>query len=387
MSKGRKGMSANEIVGTGIAPEPNPWLAQISPYVGGDAGAPGARRMIKLSSNENPMGPSPRAIDAFRRAADRLAIYPDGGATQLRGAIGAAYGLDPNWITCGAGSDELISLLCLAYAAPGDETIHAQHAFAMYRISTLAVGARPVIAEDAGLGANPDAIAAAVSDKTRMIFLANPNNPTGTLLSGDALRRMLDAVPLNVMVVLDGAYAEYMRDPDYEQGFRLVEERPNVVVLRTFSKIYGLAALRLGWAYARPDVIDALNRVRGPFNVSNPALAAGEAAMADQEYVAHCALQNEVWRDWLCKQLARAGAPSPETHCNFVLPYFGEDGPRSAPAADAFLRSRGLIARRLESYGMPGHLRITVGSPDDASAVAAAVADFMRAPSPDENGA
>ena len=225
-------------------------------------------------------------------------------------------------------------------------------------------------------------MAAAVTDKTRILFLANPNNPTGTLTSSEDLRAMIDAIPTSVLVVIDGAYAEYMRDASYESGFKLVDERPNVVVLRTFSKIYGLASLRIGWAYARPEVIDALNRVRGPFNIGGPALAAGEAAIRDQEYVAHCALQNEVWRDWLSKQLAKAGAPSPETHCNFVLPYFGVEGPHSAPAADAFLRSRGLIARRLESYGLPGYLRLTVGAPEDAAAVADAIAEFMSEPNP-----
>ena len=317
-------------------------------------------------------------MDAFRRSADTLAVYPDSACADLRGAIGATHGLDPDWIACGAGSDELISLLCLAFAAPGDETLHPTHAFAMYGISSRTVGAEPVAAPDAGLAADPDALAAAVTDKTRILFLANPNNPSGTLMSRQQLNALLDAVPERVLVVLDGAYAEYMRNPDYEQGFRLVEERPNIVVLRTLSKIYGLAALRIGWAYARPEVIDALNRVRGPFNLSAPALAAGEAAMRDQEYVEHCALQNEVWRDWLVKKLAEAGAPSSETHCNFVLPYFGVDGPRSASSADAFLRTRGLIVRRLEGYGMPGRLRITVGAPEDCAAVADAIAEFMH---------
>lgn len=362
------------------APELNPWLREISPYQGGEAGAPGARRTVKLSSNENPLGPSQRAVDAYRRAADRLNVYPEGGATALRTTLGEIHGLDPDWISCGAGSDELISLLCLAYAAPGDETVMATHSFAMYRISTLAVGARPVIAADNGLGADIEALAAAVTEKTRILFLANPNNPTGTLLSAAELQALIDAVPPRVLIVLDAAYAEYVRGDDYDCGFKFVESRPNVVVLRTFSKIYGLAALRVGWAYAHPDVIDALNRVRGPFNVTAPGQAAAEAAARDQEYIEYCALQNEVWRDWLTKKLSEAGATSPKGFCNFVLPYFGVEGPRSAAAADAFLRARGLIARRLESYHMPGHLRITVGAPDDCLAVANAIAAFMRDP-------
>ena len=283
-------------------------------------------------------------------------------------------------MTCGSGSDELISLLCAAYAAPGDETVVSTHAFAMYRISTLAVGARPVTAADNGLAADIEALAASITDKTRILFLANPNNPTGALVSTAEIQALVDAVPSRVMIVLDAAYAEYMRDNDYESGFRFVETTPNVVVLRTFSKIYGLAALRVGWAFAHPNVIDALNRVRGPFNVNAPGQAAAEAAVRDQEYVAYCALQNEVWRDWLAKKLDAAGATSPRTHCNFVLPHFGVDGPRSAAAADAYLKTRGLIARRLENYGMPGHLRITVGAPDDCLAVANAVAEFMRDP-------
>ncbi len=373
-------MGAEKAVESGIAPELNPWLREITPYQGGEGSAPGSQRVVKLSSNENPLGPSQRALDAYRRAADKLSVYPDGGATMLRVAIGEAHGLDPDWIVCGAGSDELISLICLAYAAPGDETVHATHAFAMYRISSLAVGARPVTAADDGLGADIEALAAAVTDKTKIVFLANPNNPTGTLLPAPAIEALIDSIPPRVIIVLDAAYAEYMREGDYESGARFVETRPNVVVLRTFSKIYGLAALRIGWAYARPEVIDALNRVRGPFNVTAPGQAAAEAAVRDQEYVAHCALQNEVWRDWLAKKLGDAGAPSPETYCNFVLPRFGVEGPRSAAAADAFLRSRGLIARRLEGYAMPGYLRVTVGAPEDCLAVATAVADFMRDP-------
>lgn len=356
---------------------PNPWVMEIAPYKAGEGRIDGAARVLKLSANENPMGSSPRAAEAFRRQADSLGVYPEGSAASLRGAIASVHDIDADRIVCGAGSDELIGLLCHAFCAPGDEVIHTAHGFAMYRIYALGAGAKPVSVPETALTADPDAILAAVTPKTRVVFLANPNNPTGTYLPGPELRRLIEGLPSNVLFVIDGAYAEYMRADDYEDGLALVDAYPNVVATRTFSKIHGLAALRLGYAYGPATVVDALNRVRGPFNVNAPALAAGEAAIQDVAYAEACSIQNEVWRDWLNKELRRMGVDAPATAANFVLPNFGVAGPRSAAAADAFLRSRGIIARRMESYAMPGHLRITVGSSSDNVAVARAVEAFL----------
>ena len=359
------------------APAPNSWLREISPYVAGESAIEGGVRVVKLSSNENPMGPSPRAIDAFRRCADNLGLYPDGGAARLRAAIASVHGISPDQIVCGSGSDELISLLCQAYCAPGDEVLHTAHAFAMYRISAMALGARPVAAPETELTADVDALLSRVTQRTKLLFLANPSNPTGSFLTRDDLERLIRQLPSHVLLVLDGAYAEYMRTEEYESGLKLVDSYPNVVTTRTFSKIHGLAALRLGWAYCSASVAEALNKVRGPFNVSAPALAAGEAAVQDVDYADFCAVQNEVWRDWLLKELRRAGVACPPAWANFVLPHFGEMGATSAPAADAYLRARGVITRRMDSYDLPGHLRITVGAPADNVLVARAVADFM----------
>jgi len=357
---------------------PRPGILDIAPYVGGESGAPGANRVIKLSANENPNGPCPAAIEAYRAAAAGLALYPDGGAEALRAAIGRAHGLDPARIVCGAGSDEIISLLCQAYAGPGDTVAHSRHGFLMYAISARAAGAEPVAAPEANLTADVDALLAACDDRTRLVFLANPNNPTGTLLPASEVARLAAGLPARALLVLDAAYAEYVSAPGYDAGEKLVDARDNVVMTRTFSKIHGLAALRLGWAYGPAHVIDVLNRVRGPFNVSAPALAAGAAAIADKEYVARCAALNEAWRDWLTKRLAAAGVACTDAHGNFVLAHFGESGPHGAAKADAWLKARGLICRRMEGYGLPGWLRISIGDEAACRAVADAVDAFRE---------
>lgn len=364
-------------------PTPNRWLSALKPYVAGESDLAGVERPVKLSSNENPVGPSPRAMDAYRRAADQLGIYPDGAAVSLRGAIASVHGIDPARVVCGAGSDELIGLIIQAFCGAGDEVIHTAHAFAMYKIYAQAFGAVPVsVPETADLTADPGAILDAITPKTKVIFLANPNNPTGTYLPRAALERLIDAVPARVLFVIDGAYAEYMRASDYTNGLDLVDSRPNVAVTRSFSKIHGLAALRLGWMYGPDVVADALNRARGPFNVGAPTLAAGEAAVRDTSYTEACAIQNEVWRDWLTKELRSAGVDTPDSYGNFVLPRFGASGPTSAAAADAFLKSRGIIVRRMDSYGLADRLRITVGASSDNVAVGKAVAEFMAGAGP-----
>lgn len=354
---------------------PQPGILDIAPYVGGESKIPGANRVVKLSSNENPHGPSPRAAEAFGQAAGKLASYPDGGHVSLRNAIAQVHGLKAERILCGNGSDECLALLAQAYAGPGDEVIHTEHGFGLYRINAQMVGATPVRVAETDLTTDVEKILEACSERTRLVYVANPNNPTGTLVGRKALRRLAEGLPKQALLVLDGAYAEYVRDADYDAGAELVEARDNVVMTRTFSKIHGLAALRIGWMYGPAHVIDALSRFRPPFNLSIPALLAGEAAMRDVGHVERCAVLNEVWRDWLGKRLGEAGVPVTPSQANFLLADFG--GAERAEAADAFLKSRGLIVRRTASYGLPGHLRITVGDEAGCRAVAEAVRDFM----------
>ena len=360
-------------------PAPKENLMRIKPYVGGASKAGGGvNRTVKLSSNENPLGPSPAAIEAYGRVAHQLALYPDGGATALRMAIGEAEGLDPARIVCGAGSDELIALLCKAYAGEGDEVLYSQHGFLMYAISALAAGAEPVTAPETGFRADVDALIAAANARTKLVFIANPNNPTGTLLTQDEMRRLREGLPETAILVLDSAYAEYVEAEGYDAGAALVDACDNVVMLRTFSKIHGLAALRLGWGYFPPAIADALNRARGPFNVSAPALAAGAAAIADRAYQDFCRRENTRLRGQTRSALIALGLEVLPSEGNFLLVRFGAEGDRSAAAADAYLQSRGLILRRMEGYGLAGWLRLSIGRDEDCASVIAAVADFLK---------
>src|ERR1700691_958208 len=270
---------------TATRPKPRPGVLDIAAYVPGKSSAPGVAKIFKLSSNETPLGPSPRAIAAYKAAADHLEDYPDGSASDLREAIGRAFGLDPDRIVCGAGSDDLLHLLAHAYLVDGDEAIHTTHGFLIYPIVTPGAGAKPVAAPETDCTADVDAILAAVTKRTKIVFLANPNNPTGTCLSVDEVKRLHRGLPSNVLLVLDAAYAEYVRRIDYEAGIELVATSENVVMCRTFSKVHGLAAVRLGWMYGPAHVVDAVNRIRGPFNVNAPASAAGIAAIGDTGHV------------------------------------------------------------------------------------------------------
>jgi histidinol-phosphate aminotransferase len=277
------------------APQPLPGVLTIAPYVPGKSEATGGDKVFKLSSNETPHGPSPRAIEAYRACADHLELYPDGAATELRAAIGRTYGLNPDRILCGAGSDEILNLIARAYIGAGDEAIHTEHGFLVYNIAIRGSNGTPVIAPETNLTTDVDAILARVTPKTKVVFLANPNNPTGTYLPFKEIRRLHAGLPKSVLLVLDAAYAEYVRRNDYESGIELAGTAPNVIMTRTFSKIYGLAALRLGWCYGPAHVIDSLNRIRGPFNVSTPAMAAGIAALGDQAHVEDSVAHNEEW--------------------------------------------------------------------------------------------
>ncbi len=357
-------------------PAPRPGILEIEPYVPGESSLPAGLAPIKLSSNETPLGPSPKAIAAFRGAAGALERYPDGASKGLRAAIAARYGLNADRIVCGAGSDEILSLLAHAYLGPGDEAIFTAHGFLLYRIIILANGAAPVVAPETGLRTDVGEILKRVTSRTKMVFLANPNNPTGTYISIDEVRSLRAALPSHVLLVLDAAYAEYVLRNDYEAGIELVATTNNTVMTRTFSKIHGLAGLRLGWAYCPEAVADVLNRIRGPFNVSAPALAAGVAAIEDAGHEEAAAQHNERWRPWLSAEIEKLGLKATPSVANFVLVNFPDPG-RGAAAADAFLKSRAIIVRRVDAYGLPNALRMTVGTEADNRAVIAALADFL----------
>jgi histidinol-phosphate aminotransferase len=361
-------------------PTPRPGVTAIHAYVPGKSSAPGVATVYKLSSNETPLGPSPRAVDAYRQVAGHLADYPDGSAADLREAIGGAFGLDPDRIVCGAGSDDLLNLLARAYLADGDEAIHTTHGFLVYPIATLASGAKPVVAAETNYTADVDAILAAVTARTRIVFLANPNNPTGTYLPFHEVKRLHSGLPPRVLLVLDAAYAEYVRRNDYEAGIELVATSENVVMCRTFSKIHGLAALRLGWMYAPAHVVDAVNRVRGPFNVSAPASAAGIAAIADTAHVERSVAHNETWRAWLTAEIGKLGLDVTPSAANFILIHFPQTKGRTAPEADKMLTERGVILRQVGAYGLPNALRMTVGSEEANRLAVATLAEFMAGP-------
>lgn len=365
-----------EAVDSRRAPSPRPRIMDIAPYIGGESAIKGAARVIKLASNENPLGPSPDAIAAHADAATRLHLYPDGGATLLRDAIARTHGLEADRIVCGAGSDELISLLCSAYAGPGDEVLYSEHGFLMYAISALGAGASPVAAPETNLCADVDALLGAVTARTRLLFLANPNNPTGSYLNGQQLTALRAGLPDDVLLVIDAAYAEYVSLNAYSAGEDLVRAGGNVVMTRTFSKIHGLAALRLGWAYCPPAVADVLNRVRGPFNVAGPAQAAGVAALADSRHAEKSRAHNDTWRAWTRGQVLDLGLGCPESVGNFLLIRF--DVPARAIAADAHLKAAGIIVRRMAAYGLPESLRVSIGLEDDMRAFVDALAEFVR---------
>lgn len=358
------------------SPAPRPGIMSIAPYVGGESAIEGARRVIKLSSNENAFGPSPKAVEAYTRLAPELHRYPDGGATALRRALAKAWGLDAERIVCGAGSDELIALIARAYLGPGDEALYSEHEFLMYPIAAMSAGATPVKAPETDLTASVDALLAAVTAKTKIVFVANPNNPTGTYLPAAEMRRLRDALPAGVLLVIDAAYAEFVTRPDYASGAELVEADGAVVMLRTFSKIYGLGGIRLGWGYFPAAVADVLNRVRGPFNVSSAALAAGEAALADVAFVDTVRAHTERWREWTVAEARKLGFVVTPGIGNFLLIHFPLEAGRDAAAADTYLKSKGVIVRRMERYGLGHCLRATIGREDEMRAFVAALAEF-----------
>jgi histidinol-phosphate aminotransferase len=358
-------------------PQPRPGVLDIAPYVPGKSPAPGVAKVFKLSSNETPLGPSANAIAAYRTAGEHLEDYPDGSASALRDAIGAAFGLDPDRIVCGAGSDDLLNLLARAYLTDGDEGIYTKHGFVVYPISTMGTGAKAVAVPEKDFTAAVDAILKAVTPKTKIVFLANPNNPTGTYVPFDEVKRLQKSLPAHVLLVLDAAYAEYVQRNDYESGSERVATTGNVVMTRTFSKIYGLAALRLGWMYGPAHVVDAVNRIRGPFNVNGPAIAAGIAAIRDTVHVEKSRAHNTRWLAWLTEEIGKLGLPVTPSAANVVLIHFPETKGRTAKEADAFLTKRGLILRQVGVYKLPNALRMSVGTEEANRLVVQALKEFL----------
>jgi histidinol-phosphate aminotransferase len=357
-------------------PQPRPEIFDVESYVGGQSGLPGVSHVIKLSSNEGAFGPPPEAAAAVAEAGAAMHRYPDGGMAKLRAAIGSAFGLDPARIVCGNGSDELLTLLIQAYGGPGTELIMSAHGFSIYEISGKLAGCTVLKAPEQNLTADVDAILALVTAQTKMVFLANPNNPTGSLLGQEEMARLRAGLPEDVLLVIDAAYAEYVVDPEYDAGVGLVDAGENTVMTRTFSKIFGLGGARLGWAYAPASIVDVLNRMRGPFNVSTTAAVAGIAALGVSDWVAAGRAHNAQARTRLAAGLAQVGLRVNPSQANFLLVDFG-DAARAA-AADAFLRTRGIIVRNVKSYGLPECLRITVGTDEECGLVAEALTAFVH---------
>ncbi|MDZ3831988.1 MAG: histidinol-phosphate transaminase [Sphingopyxis sp.] len=354
--------------------QPKPWISGIAPYIPGKSAGADGRPMVKLSANENPLGTGDKAREAFVAAAADLARYPDPGAAALREALGAKFGLDPARVIYGTGSDELLHLAASAYAGPGDEVLYVRYGFSVYEIAARRVGATPVEAPDKDYATDVDALIAAVTPKTRVVYLANPNNPTGTLATKDEVARIHAALPADVLFVLDQAYAEYLEPQEDDGGLELAKQAPNVFVTRTFSKIHGLAAERIGWGYASAEVIEALHRIRAPFNVTRCGQAAAIGALDDDDFVVRSRDQNAQWRAWLTAELEAMGnhgvrvVPSAT---NFLLVLF--EGSVSAEQVNAHLMDAGYIVRWLPGQGLPNALRMTIGSEEETRGLAAAI--------------
>ncbi len=351
---------------------PQPGIMDIALYVGGQSRLEGHASPLKLSSNENPYGTSTRALAALERSAATLHRYPSTDHAELRDAIAEIHGLDADRIICGVGSDEVLQFLAQCYAGPGDEVIHTEHGFAMYPILARAAGATPIEVAERERVVDVDAILAACTDATRIIYLTNPGNPTGTMIPIAEVARLAEAIPDQVILVLDGAYVEFTED--YDGGAKLVESRENVVMTRTFSKIHGLGGLRIGWGYGPRAIIDVLNRVRQPFNLSNTQLTVAEAALRDEGFTEHCRAENARLRDWLRDKLLGLGIACDESHANYVLARFADEV--EAGACDAALRADGILVRRVGGYGFPEGLRITVGDEAGCARVIDAITRF-----------
>lgn len=358
--------------------KPRNGILNITPYKAGDAKIDGFDKVIKLASNESPMGPSPLAVNAVIKAANAgMQFYPDPSCGALRQAIGEVHHIDPAQIICSGGSEELLHLLAKGYATDGDEVIYCQYGFIAYPITIHAVGATAVMVQEDNYTANVDAILAAVTDRTKIVNLANPNNPTGTYLAKNEVHRLRDGLRDDILLVLDAAYAEYVEQDDYDAGFDLVNNgRENTIVTRTFSKIYGLAALRVGWAYGPESVLDILHRIRGTFNVTALSQAAATAAVRDQDHVAKAKAHNSKWVPEISQILEEMGMTITPSQGNFILAHF-PGGPEQSVSADKFMRSKGIILRPVGNYDLAGALRITIGTDEENEALLKTFAEYF----------
>ena len=357
---------------------PRPGIMRMAPYVPGASKLEGFDKVIKLSSNEGALGPSPKAVAAYKAMGNDLHRYPDGNALELRKSIGDRHSLNPERVICGAGSDEILALLARAYAGPGDEILFGEHAFVMYPIFALSVGATPVKASETNFTVSVDALLSKVTERTRIVYVANPNNPTGTMLNSDEMSRLRAGLRKDILLVIDAAYAEYVIRDDYSPGIDLVDAGENVVMTRTFSKIYAMGGARLGWAYCPEAVCEVINRIRPPFNVTSGAQAAGIAAVNDLEFMNRSRNHNTEWLPWLSNQLESLGLKIVPSVGNFVLVIFPRSGPHTSDNAMDFITSRGIVPRRTSSAGISEGIRITIGTEDEVRAITDAISNFMK---------
>ena len=364
-------------------PRPKAGILDITPYVGGKAKAAGFAHPLKLSSNENILGCSPLALAAYEAAGSSLNRYPDGRADTLRAAVSDRFALAPDRLVSGCGSDEIFTLICQVYCEPGDNVVQGEYGVQAYKIAARAAQAEVRFAPEPGLRLDVDAVLEQVDERTRVVFVANPSNPTGTWNTREEIERLHRRLPGEVVLVLDGAYAEFVSDPAYSPGFDLAREAENIVVTRTFSKAYGLAGLRIGWGYGPGAVIGALERVRAPFNVNGPGEAAAVAALGDQDFLDRSRALVETWRPWRAQLGGGRGLEVAPPQANCLLGRFPAAPGRTAAEAEDFLASRGILVRGLKSYGLDGALRITVGREADNRAVVEALTAFLEGSRPD----
>jgi histidinol-phosphate aminotransferase len=363
---------------TPVRPQPKAGILDITAYVGGKASAEGFAEPIKLSSNENVLGCSPQASAAYAALADKLHLYPDGHCSQLRMAIAQRFDLEPERLIFTAGSDEIFDLLSQTYLEPGDNAVQGEFGFLSYRIAVRAAQGIIRFAPEPNRRVDVDMILNEVDDRTRIVFIANPGNPTGSWINGPEIRRLHEALPADVILVLDGAYAEFCDDPEYEDGIELARSASNIVVTRTFSKLHGLAALRVGWAYCPVEMVDAMDRIRSPFNVNSPAQAAALAALEDEDFVSRSLEHVRQWRAWLTQQLGGMGLETFPSAANFVLVRFPDTPGRTAKEAEAYLASKGILVRGVGGYGLPDSVRITIGLEAQNRALVEALAGFVK---------
>ena len=353
---------------------PQPGIMEIALYEGGKSAIAGRTDVLKLSSNENPLGPVPAAMAAVAEALRDMHRYPSTDHAALRAAIGEVWSVDPARVICGVGSDEVLQFVTQAYAGPGDEIIHTEHGFSMYPVLIHMAGATPVRVPEKARVVDVEAILGAVTERTRIVLLTNPGNPTGTRISHAALDRLVAELPERVILVIDAAYAEYA--DGYDGGLRHAQSRPNVLMTRTFSKIYGLGGLRIGWGYGPKEMIEVMTRIRQPFNLSGVQLAAAEAAVRDRDWVADCAALNAAQRARLIGALGQLGIACDPSETNFVLARLADEA--EASSAEAALLGEGIILRRVTGYGFPEGLRITVGDAEQTGRVIEALNNWRR---------